>query len=157
VVRGVPHWPDLRRERAITPIIGYALGHAAADDVQFWDHWLAFVLLGGLGLRLVYGAPTVRSQVEVTKPTQDSFSSLATTGLATSIDVMAVRAGLALVKVNIWPVAAAIGLATCVMATLGVMVGRVLGAVAGRWAEAVGGMVLVEIGAAILYRHLSAQ
>jgi manganese efflux pump family protein len=158
-----PRWSEAVRTglifgviEAITPIVGYALGYAAADYVKAWDHWIAFFLLGGLGLRMVYSAMTSRSQVEDAKPAQNSFLSLAITGFATSIDAMAVGVGLAFVKINIWPVAAAIGLATCIMVTLGVMVGRVLGAVAGRRAEAVGGLVLMGIGAAILYEHLSA-
>ena len=65
-------------------------------------------------------------------------------------------AGLAFLEVNILQVALAIGLATFLMVTLGVMVGRVLGNIAGRWAEAGGGLLLIGIGAAILHEHLSA-
>ncbi|MBU2408972.1 MAG: manganese efflux pump MntP family protein, partial [Gammaproteobacteria bacterium] len=42
------------------------------------------------------------------------------------------------------------------MVTLGVMVGRMLGNIAGRWAEALGGVLLIAIGATILYEHLHA-
>lgn len=45
---------------------------------------------------------------------------------------------------------------TFLMVTAGVMLGRVLGAVAGKRAEIVGGLLLIGIGAAILYEHLSA-
>jgi putative Mn2+ efflux pump MntP len=68
---------------------------------------------------------------------------------------MAVGVGLAFLDVNILPVAAAIGLATFLMVTLGVMVGRLLGNMAGRWAEAVGGVLLFTIGFFILYEHLT--
>jgi small neutral amino acid transporter SnatA (MarC family) len=51
--------------------------------------------------------------------------------------------------------AAAIGLATMTMVTIGVMLGRVLGAVVGKRAEMVGGVVLMIVGATILYEHLS--
>lgn len=158
-----PQWSEALRTglifgaiETVTPLIGYALGYAAADYVKAWDHWIAFVLLGGLGLRMIHGALTAPPQEDEGKPSRNSFRSLALTGLATSIDAMAVGAGLALVSVNIWPVAAAIGIATCIMVTLGVMVGRVLGAVAGRWSEAVGGLLLVGIGAALLYGHMPA-
>ena len=57
---------------------------------------------------------------------------------------------------HLLPIAGAIGLATFVMVTLGVMVGRLLGKVAGRWAEAIGGVLLMAIGALILFEHLSA-
>jgi putative Mn2+ efflux pump MntP len=69
---------------------------------------------------------------------------------------MAVGVGLAFLNVNILPVAAAIGFATFAMVSIGVMVGRVLGNVVGRWAEGLGGILLVGIGSAILYEHLTA-
>ncbi|MDB5817686.1 MAG: hypothetical protein JWQ11_1326 [Rhizobacter sp.] len=89
------------------------------------------------------------------KPTRHSFWMLALTGFATSIDAMAVGVGLAFINVNILPTAAAIGFATFVMVTLGVMVGRLLGPFVGRWAEAIGGLVLVLIGSVILHEHLT--
>ena len=92
---------------------------------------------------------------EPQKPSSHSFWLLAVTGFATSIDAMVVGVGLALLNVNILPVAAAIGFTTFVMVTIGVMVGRVLGAVAGKRAEVVGGVVLIGIGATILIEHLT--
>jgi putative Mn2+ efflux pump MntP len=89
------------------------------------------------------------------KPERHSFWVLAVTGLATSIDAMAVGASLAFIEVDIVPVAVAIGLATFTMVTIGVLLGRVLGAVAGKRAEIVGGLVLIGIGSVILYEHLA--
>jgi putative Mn2+ efflux pump MntP len=80
---------------------------------------------------------------------------LAVTAFATSIDALAVGVGLAFVDVNIWVAAAAIGLATMTMVTLGVMLGRVLGAVVGKRAEIGGGVVLMIVGTTILYEHLA--
>ena len=77
-------------------------------------------------------------------------------GVLTRLDAMAVGVGLAFLNVSILPIAGAIGLATFVMVTLGVMVGRLLGKVAGRWAEAIGGVLLMAIGTLILFEHLSA-
>ncbi len=64
--------------------------------------------------------------------------------------------GQTVVDVNIVVAAAAIGLATTLMVTIGVMLGRALGSVAGKRAEILGGMALMGIGAAILYEHLNA-
>jgi putative Mn2+ efflux pump MntP len=158
-----PQWREALRTgaifgviEAITPLVGWALGLAAAQYVKDWDHWIAFVLLGGLGIRMViagFGAPDAN---EPDKPSRHGFWLLAMTGFATSIDAMAVGVGLAFLDVNILPVAAAIGFTTFVMVTLGVMVGRVLGAVAGKRAEVMGGLLLIGIGTAILVEHLSA-
>lgn len=155
-----PRWSEALRTGAIfgaiealTPLIGWGLGYAAADYVKAWDHWIAFVLLGVLGLRMIVSAYR-GGHDDVEKPTRHAFWVLALTGFATSIDAMAVGVGLALLDVSILPIAAAIGCATFVMVTLGVMVGRVLGNIAGRWAEAIGGGLLIVIGSAIFYQHL---
>ena len=140
---------------AITPLIGWAAGKAASQYVAAWDHWIAFTLLGILGIKMVYESFDLSDEVEA-KPRQHTFFVLAITAFATSIDAMAVGAGLAFLDENILSVAAAIGFATLVMVTLGVMLGRVLGAVAGKRAELVGGMILIGIGSVILIEHTSA-
>ena len=142
---------------ALTPLVGWALGFAAARYVAAIDHWIAFALLGGLGLHMIRaGIRGDAGDAPAEKPSRHGFWVLAATGLGTSIDAMAVGVGLALVDVDILPVAAAIGLTTCVMVTLGVMLGRVLGAMAGRRAEVVGGVLLIAVGSAILVEHLRA-
>ncbi len=158
-----PRWREALRTglifgtiEALTPVIGWGLGRAAARYVTQWDHWIAFVLLGGLGIRMIHAGLKAGTETDLPKPSRHSFWVLATTGFATSIDAMAVGVGLAFLDVSIIPVAAAIGLTTFVMVTAGVMLGRVLGAVAGRRAEIIGGLLLVGIGAAILHEHLAA-
>lgn len=137
----------------LTPIIGWALGQVAAPYVSAWDHWIAFVLLGLLGLRMIW-AGLSEPEVEVSKPTSHSFWVLAITGFATSIDAMVVGVGLAIMGADIVMTAAAIGLSTFIMVTIGVMLGRVLGVIAGRRAELVGGVLLIGIGCLILYEHI---
>lgn len=158
-----PHWSEALRTglifgtiEALTPLIGWLLGQAAAKYVTAWDHWIAFVLLGGLGLRMIHAGLKADAEEDLPKPGRHSFWVLATTGFATSIDAMAVGVGLAFLDVSIIPIAAAIGLTTFLMVTAGVMLGRVLGAVAGKRAEIMGGLLLIGIGAAILHEHLGA-
>lgn len=155
-----PHWREALRTglifgviEALTPLIGWFLGKAAAQYVSAWDHWIAFALLLVLGARMVLNGFTAKD-VEEKKAATHSFWLLAVTGFATSIDAMAVGAGLAFVDVNIYSTAAAIGLATLVMVTIGVMLGRVIGHVVGRRAEMAGGVVLIGIGCTILAEHL---
>jgi putative Mn2+ efflux pump MntP len=140
---------------ALTPIVGWALGLTAAKYVTAWDHWIAFVLLCGLGLMMIRNGLKAPEEAEE-KPQKHSVWVLAVTGFATSIDAMAVGVGLAFLNVDIIPTAAAIGFTTMCMVTLGVMLGRVLGAMAGRRAEIGGGLLLIGIGATILLEHLGA-
>jgi putative Mn2+ efflux pump MntP len=156
-----PHLREALRTGAIfgvieglTPVIGWALGHVAAPYVEAWDHWIAFTLLGVLGLRMMHEGLSGADGGEDDKPSSHSFWLLAVTGFATSIDALAVGVGLAFIDANIVTTAGAIGLSTFIMVTLGVMVGRGLGKLAGKRAEIVGGLVLIAIGALILYEHI---
>jgi putative Mn2+ efflux pump MntP len=155
-----PHWREALRTglifgiiEGITPVIGWALGQVAAPYVSAWDHWIAFALLSVLGLRMIQ-AGLSEPEAEATKPNSHSFWVLVITGFATSIDAMVVGVGLAIMGADIVMTAAAIGICTFIMVTIGVMVGRVLGVIAGRRAEVVGGILLVGIGCLILYEHI---
>ncbi len=159
-----PSWREALRTgaifgviEAITPLIGWLIGSAAAKYASEWDHWIAFVLLAGLGVRMIWVGLRPEESVVDQRPERHSFWILALTGLATSIDALAVGIGLAFVDVSIGWIAAAIGGATFVMVTAGVMLGRALGAIAGRRAEVFGGLLLVGIGTAILIEHLGAS
>jgi manganese efflux pump family protein len=157
-----PQWREALRTGAIfgviegcTPLIGWALGQAAAPYVEAWDHWIAFVLLGFLGLRMLREGWLGGDEDEDDKPQSHSFWLLALTGFATSIDAMAVGVGLAFMDADILSTAGAIGFCTFMMVTLGVMLGRGLGKVAGKRAELAGGVVLIAIGSMILRQHLA--
>jgi len=165
VVKGAalhrPHWREAIRAglifgsiEATTPLVGWALGSLAAGYVEAWDHWIAFALLAGLGVKMIWSGWRAADAPVEERPTRHPFWMLALTGLATSIDAMAVGVGLAFLDVAILPVAAAIGLTTFLMVTAGVLLGRVLGATVGKRAEILGGIVLIGIGAAILVDHL---
>ncbi|TBU91241.1 manganese efflux pump MntP [Phytopseudomonas dryadis] len=138
----------------VTPVIGWLIGFTAARYVEQWDHWIAFTLLLALGLHMIYNGCKTEAQHETNeKQSKHSFFILAVTAFATSIDALAVGIGLAFVEVNILIAAAAIGLATMTMVTIGVMLGRALGTVVGQRAEIIGGVVLILVGASILYEH----
>ena len=110
----------------ITPVIGWVLGLAAARYVVAWDHWIAFTLLAGLCAMMIRNGLRKTGDAEHAEnaPRRHSFWLLALTAVATSIDAMAVGVGLAFIDVDILPTAAAIGLATMLMVTVGVMLGR---------------------------------
>lgn len=151
---------------AIAPIIGWALGQAAHQWIRAVDHWLGFVLLTLLGIRCIYNALTNDRQQEVDKNLDISMDNKKTanrnsmwlfiTAIATSIDATVVGVTLAFLQVNIWLAAALIGLATTIMATMGLYLGRQLGDRFGKGAMIAGGVLLIIIGCSILYRDLMA-
>ena len=145
----------------ITPVIGWLLGRAALQYVEAFDHWIAFGLLGVLGAHMIIAGLKPDDETEADNDDEageqhKSFWTLAVTGFATSIDAMAIGVGLAFLDVHIGVVALVIGLCTMIMVTIGIMLGRALGAVVGKRAEIVGGVILIIIGCAILYEHLTA-
>lgn len=138
---------------AITPLIGWALGLAASRYVMPWSHWVAFGLLLFLGGRMMIEGLRPRDDNETAPPSRHSFWLLVVTAVATSLDAMAVGVGLAFLEVNIVTTSLAIGFATFMMATLGMMLGRFIGPVLGKRAEVLGGLVLMGIGCQIIYSH----
>jgi putative Mn2+ efflux pump MntP len=141
---------------ALTPLVGWLIGKGASSFVVQWDHWVAFVLLLGLGLHMCWNGLKPETPEAEDDGKKHGFVSLALTGLSTSIDALAVGVGLAFVNTPILLVSAVIGLCTFTMVTIGIMLGRVLGSVVGRRAEVIGGVILIGTGAVILYEHLSA-
>lgn len=141
---------------ALTPLIGWAAGLAASRYVMAWDHWVAFFLLSFLGGRMMMeGFRQTATAEPCEAPQRHGFMVLAATAVATSLDAMAVGVGLAFLQVNIIATALTIGMATTIMATTGVLVGRLVGPVLGKWAEVLGGVVLISIGCTILIQHLN--
>ena len=139
---------------ALTPLIGWGLGMLASQFVLEWSHWIAFILLVFLGGRMVIEG--VRGNSDDAEPQhRHGFWLLVTTAIATSLDAMAVGVGLAFLQVNIIATALAIGCATLIMSTLGMMVGRFIGPLLGKRAEILGGIVLIGIGAQILWAHFA--
>ncbi len=139
----------------LTPLIGWALGVAASQYIQAVDHWVAFVLLAAVGGRMTIHALSRQDTTQEDISNPSAFGLLAT-AVGTSLDAMAVGVSLAFLNVNIVVIAVAIGLATMVMSTGGVLAGRYLGARFGKYAEIVGGIALVGLGTKILFEHLLA-
>ncbi|AUY41606.1 MULTISPECIES: manganese efflux pump MntP [Leclercia] len=138
----------------LTPLIGWGLGMLASQFVLEWNHWIAFILLTFLGGRMVIEG--IRNDIGDDEPVQrHGFWLLVTTAIATSLDAMAVGVGLAFLQVNIIATALAIGCATLIMSTLGMMVGRFIGPLLGKRAEILGGIVLIGIGVQIMWSHFA--
>lgn len=141
---------------AITPLIGWGLGLAAAGFVGAVDHWIAFGLLAIVGGRMIWEAVS-RDEAEEEAPAirgRAGAIALVATAIGTSIDAAAVGVGLALLESDIMVIALAIGAATFTMSSLGLLIGRAVGARLGRIVEVLGGIGLIALGTLILCEHL---
>lgn len=139
----------------LTPLVGWGLGMLASQFVLEWNHWIAFILLVFLGGRMIIEGFRGDSDAACEAPRRHGFWLLVTTAFATSLDAMAVGVGLAFLQVSIVTTALAIGCATFIMSTLGIMVGRFIGPLLGKRAEILGGIVLIGIGSEILWSHFA--
>ncbi|MFC0220604.1 putative Mn2+ efflux pump MntP [Pseudochelatococcus lubricantis] len=137
---------------ALTPLIGWAAGVAASQYIAAVDHWIAFALLAAVGLHMIFQASTRKEEAA---PASHSLWAIVVTAVGTSLDAMAVGVSLAFLNVNILAIAVAIGFATMVMSSIGMLAGRFLGQRFGRIAEAAGGCALFGLGAMILFDHLT--
>lgn len=138
--------------QALMPLIGYFLGLSFSDFVVDIDHWLAFVLLGIIGGKMIKEACEKHDDQECNP--DFSFKTMFLLAVATSIDALAVGVSFAFLKVDIWTSILIIGLMTGAFSALGVLLGHIFGGRFKSKAEFVGGIILVGIGLKILIEHI---
>jgi putative Mn2+ efflux pump MntP len=134
--------------QGLMPVLGYLLGSGFAEYIEKYDHWVAFILLGIIGGKMMIES--------VDKKEKDTVSSLTLKliliqGIATSIDAFAVGVSFATLKANIILSAVLITVITFICSFIGVFIGKKSGDFLGSKAEFVGGLILVGIGAKILF------
>jgi manganese efflux pump family protein len=149
--------------QALMPVIGWALGARFARAIADWDHWLAFVLLGGIGAKMLHeafthhhpGVPDAPPAGTVLPPERNPFhlKRLTLMALATSIDALAAGVTLPALQVGIVTAAVVIGGVTFGLCLLGVSVGRRFGEPLEGKLDAIGGLVLIGLGVKILLEH----
>lgn len=151
--------------QVIMPLIGYFAATQLAGLVEVLDHWLAFILLGIVGGKMIYeGVKGESGEAEAESGDggecgADFFAlkALFMPAVATSLDALAVGAGLAFARSPILLPAAAMGVVTAAASIVGVLLGRKLGKLAGeRVMLMIGGTAIVLIGLKILLEHLTA-
>lgn len=141
--------------QALMPLIGYYLGVSFASLVQNIDHWIAFVLLGIIGINMIREAASKDDDECQTKDSDFSSRKMLLLAIATSIDALAVGVSFAFLGVNIWNAVMLIGFITMLLSMLGLRIGNVFGCRYKAKAELFGGCVLIIMGCKILVEHLN--
>lgn len=142
--------------QALMPFIGWVLGSQFEQYITSIDHWIAFILLGFIGGKMVVEAIREKDEVvEVEKmdPPLD-LKEMFILAIATSIDALAVGITFAFLQVPIVEAVSIIGITTFVISVIGVYVGNFFGNRYKKKAELAGGMILILIGLKILLEHL---
>ena len=139
--------------QALMPLAGWFLGTQFRQIIQEADHWVAFVLLGFLGFKMIWDA---LHEVEQTVCAPLRARELLLLSIATSIDALAAGIALAVLQVNIVYSVIVIGMTTFVLSFIGTLVGNKFGQTYQAKAQFAGGMVLCIIGIKVLLEHLRA-
>ena len=136
----------------LMPVLGWLAGLGFKDVIASFDHWLAFILLFIIGVKMIREALRPRD----CRPPSDPFSLpvLLALAVATSIDALAVGLSFSLLAVDIVVPVLVIGLVTLLLSFLGVLAGRRFGALIAGKVEIGGGLILIAIGLKILLEHL---
>lgn len=137
--------------QAIMPIFGYFLGRQFESLIVQIDHWIAFVLLGGIGLNLIREAWNGENEIE---NDQLDWKTLISLAIATSIDALAIGITFAFLQTNIWISSSIIGIIAFAMTFIGVKIGSVAGDRFNKRAKQMGGILLIGMGIKILIEHL---
>lgn len=140
--------------QALMPLIGYFLGSLFAEAIEAVDHWIAFFLLGIIGINMLREA--FEKSCDCGCEQADlSVKTMFLMAVATSVDALAVGISLAMAgNVNIFVAVVFIGAITFLMSCIGVKVGNIFGSRFEKKAQAAGGIILLLLGLKILLEHL---
>ncbi|MFT3694087.1 MAG: manganese efflux pump MntP family protein [Kofleriaceae bacterium] len=123
--------------------LGVVLGKTAATWIESYGTWIAFALLVGIGVKMIYEA--------VRGGDDEASATITPTGMivlaiATSLDALAAGVTLPVLAAPIALSLALIGIATLVLSLIGGVAGAKLGEHVGNKLEILGGVALIAIG-----------
>lgn len=139
--------------QALMPVIGYFFGTSFQSIITNIDHWVAFVLLGIIGGKMIQEA-FQKDNDEEEYSSDVSVKTMLILSVATSIDALAVGITFAFLNVNLLLAIIFIGLITFVLSVVGTKIGNRFGDKYKGKAEFIGGIILILIGFKILFEHL---
>ena len=141
--------------QALMPVIGWLVGSRIGPLVEAWDHWIAFVLLGAIGAKMLWESRDTKAGApQRTEEELFGLRVMLLLAIATSIDALAVGITLPMLEAPFALSVTTIGVTTAVMCVAGLFVGRRAGAMFGRRLDFVGGLILIGVGTMILVEHL---
>ncbi len=137
--------------QGIMPVLGWLAGQAFASVIQRLDHWIALVVLGFIGAKMIIESKKKTESCEINK--EISAKTIIVQALATSIDALAVGVSLAAMNVSILYSASIIAAITFVLCLFGACIGNRVGHLLEDKAEVFGGVILILIGLKIFIEH----
>lgn len=142
--------------QALMPFVGWLLGSQFQKYITSIDHWIAFILLGFIGGKMMIEAVREWNEEEVVDVMDAPIDhkNMLVLAVATSIDALTVGITFAFLGTPIVEAITIIGITTMVISISGVVVGNFFGSRYKSKAEFIGGLILVLLGLKILLEHL---
>lgn len=137
--------------QGLMPLVGYLIGTRFSALLQQIDHWIAFILLALIGFNMIRDS---FSEDENDSNADFSIKTMFLMAVATSIDALVIGVSFAFFNTPPIPAAVLIGVITCVLSGIGLVIGYRCGNYFQSKAEFAGGMVLCLIGLKILIEHM---
>lgn len=140
--------------QALMPVFGWMFGLSIQSYIHEIDHWIAFILLSFIGIKMIIegmkkDAPSELSELKLTRLLGQS--------LATSIDAFVVGISFSLLQLSLITPVLIIGGVTFLFSLFGLFLGKFFGKIFGRKVDILGGLILIGIGIKILVEHLYLQ
>ena len=138
--------------QGLMPILGFYLASFFTVIIMDYDHWIAFILLGYIGINMIQEG--LSQSDEKMDKNIFTFRSLLFLSIATSIDALAVGISLTASTDNIYFPALIIAIITGILSFIGVRFWPRIWSKIWSRSEIIGGLILIWIGAKILADHL---
>ncbi len=137
--------------QAIMPLVGWLLGQTFSRLISGYNHWIAFGLLMGIGIKMIYESLYKKSEQK-----KDMFilSTLLLLAVATSIDALVAGISLGLLQTPLAVSVTVIGIFAFMLTIIGYYMGHWVGTFLKNKAEIAGGILLMGIGIKILVENL---
>ena len=140
--------------QGLMPLIGYYVMQLFSDIITAYDHWLAFIVLGFLGVRMIK-----EDLVNDEKDEADEcvcrlkYKKILVLAIATSIDALATGVVFIPCPERLLLGVSSIGLVSFIMSLIGTQIGFNIGKrLSFKWGV-LGGVILILIGTKILIEH----
>jgi manganese efflux pump family protein len=140
--------------QATMTVIGWAAGSLFIGVIAPYDHWIAFIILAGVGLKMIVEGCRDDPEEYTQSTNFQQVTTILLLSVATSLDALAVGLGFAVLNIEIIIPSLIIGLIAGLFAIAGVFLGTRLEKILGNKIEILGGIILVGIGVKILAEHL---
>ncbi len=133
---------------------GWLVGSQLKVFIEQFDHWIAFILLLALGLKMIWEGLFNHDKGQQTHNALKLIVVISIS-IATSIDALVVGVSFGLINsVNIVVILAILTFVTYLVAMLGMLFGKKAGSLLGRKMDVIAGLLLIGMGIKILIEHV---